>query len=124
MVNCTSDSFTVSFNMIYFTDMSNRTFPHFQGLIERQLEKRQLVQQDVANAMGFSQPMVSTYSKYPEKLKRKGVDYAMDFFKAAGFYEAEARDLVRELFLEDFYKLYGDVQELKKFAYKPKYGSI
>jgi predicted transcriptional regulator len=108
--------------MIYFTEMEYSQFPHFQELVERQLKRRGLKQHHAAHKMGFSQPMVSKYAKYPEELKKKGVDYALEFFQAVGFYEPEVKNLVRELFLEEFYKLYGDVDDLRKFAHKPQHG--
>jgi predicted transcriptional regulator len=118
----------ISDDMILFTSMKSgetntktgQQFPHLQNIIAGRLDRIGRSQEEAGAIFGFSQAQMSGYIKYPERLKAKGVDFSKRFFLSVGFNEAEARELVRELWYDEFINIYGDVQDIRKYSPKSK----
>ena len=80
---------------------------------ERLKEKRTDLgknQGDIGKALGYEQGSISLFERDTARLRRKGVSFARNLFKAYGFDENEASQLVYELFKDELSTLKGTAQ--------------
>lgn len=82
--------------------MATNNYDEISRLLEERRIDYNVKQGEVGDELGVDQSTISGYEKRPEKMKKKGVYFVLEFLRAYGFSGDESIRIARLLFADEF----------------------